>query len=108
MDDLNDTGVIVREVLPGHDVLALGALDEKIPETFSRKSPDEELLQQPLKLQELFRIFAPKNCAKTRGKLRDIMHRKGLRVIRTSIGSSQPRVGIIPQNLDLSEAGPLD
>lgn len=50
--------MIVGEVVARHDILAVCALYEKIPEPLRRKAIPEQALEQILQLAEVGRIFS--------------------------------------------------
>lgn len=57
MDNMGDAGVVIWKVLPGHNILAGGTLNEQVPKFVARKALEDEFLQQTLIVEETLRVF---------------------------------------------------
>ena len=58
MHNSNNARVIVGEVVARHDILAVCALHEKVPEPFCREAFREQAMKEVLHLAEVGRILS--------------------------------------------------
>lgn len=97
--------MIIREVVAGHDVVALSALNEQVPEFGSRQALGQEFLNVAFEFPELFRILPAEHCVRQSILKHSLVRRHEA---RTMSRSAKAGIGFITQDLDLAKACHLD